>query len=127
MCADAATAAACAAPDLDERSAPTPTAALEPAANGNAAAAADANGTSEAAAAAADKAAAAEAEAAAEAAEAASFFVRGAEEQPLTYAVRVFERVYGHDIDKVLTMEVRLAIGQTLGLDWCLEILGPLC
>jgi hypothetical protein len=88
---------------LDERSAPTPTAALEPAANGNAAA--DANGD---AAAAADKAATAEAEAAAEAAEAASFFVRRAEEQSLAYAVRVFERVYGHDIDKVLTLEVRL-------------------
>jgi pyruvate/2-oxoglutarate dehydrogenase complex dihydrolipoamide acyltransferase (E2) component len=97
--------------DLDEQSAPTPTTALEPAVNGNTAAAAangdgheaGSNGNAETA---ADKAAAAEAEAAQEAAEAASFFKLRAGEQPLAYAVRVFERIYGHDIEKVLSMEV---------------------
>lgn len=105
-------------PDLDEQSAaPTPTVALEPAANGNAAAAANggshepgSNGNTEPAAAAADKAAAAEAEAAQEAAEAASFFKLREGEQPLVYAVRVFERIYGHDIQKVLSMEVSLVV-----------------
>jgi hypothetical protein len=96
--------------DLDEQSAPTPTTALEPALDGNAAAAngngheASSNGN---AAAGADKAAAAAAEAAQEAAEAASFFKLRAGEQPLAYAVRVFDRIYKHDIEKVLTMKVR--------------------
>lgn len=104
--------------DLDEGAAPTPTTALEPAVNGDAAAAA-ANGSSHeggateaAAAAAAEETAAA---AAAEAAEAASFFQQRDGEAPLAYAVRVFERVYRHDIEKVLSMEVRLpdALGVT--------------
>jgi len=101
-------------PDLDEQSAPIPTAALEPAANGNKAAAANgndtaaANGSSEGE---TDKAAAAAKAAAEEAAEAASFFKLREGEQPLAYAVRVFERVYGHDILKVLSMEVRGAMG----------------
>lgn len=50
--------------------------------------------------------AAAAAAAAAEAAEAASFFQLREGEAPLSYAMRVFERVYGHDIQKVLSMEV---------------------
>ena len=100
--------------DLDEGAAPTPTTALEPAVNGDAAAAAAAangssheGGTTEAAAAAAAEETAAAA-AAAEAAEAASFFQQRDGEAPLVYAVRVFERVYRHDIEKVLSMEVRL-------------------
>lgn len=99
--------------DLDEGAAPTPTAALEPAANGNgAAAAAAANGSSHEAAGAngTTNAAAAAAAAAAEAAEAASFFQLSDGEAPLAYAVRVFERVYTHDIEKVLSMEVRAVL-----------------
>jgi hypothetical protein len=107
--------------DLDEGAAPTPTTALEPAVNGDAAAAAAANGSSheggatEAAAAAAAAAEETAAAAAAEAAEAASFFQQRDGEAPLAYAVRVFERVYRHDIEKVLSMEVRLpdALGVT--------------
>eukprot|EP00878_Enallax_costatus_P005261 GHUV01005528.1.p1 GENE.GHUV01005528.1~~GHUV01005528.1.p1 ORF type:complete len:689 (+),score=205.63 GHUV01005528.1:3622-5688(+) len=83
--------------DLDEAAAaPTSTAALEPAANPDAAAAANGD-----AAAATDAAAAAEAEAA----EVASFFKRRDGEDPVDYAVRVFERLYSYDIEKVIGME----------------------
>ncbi|KAF8066301.1 SAE2 [Scenedesmus sp. PABB004] len=100
--------------DLDEgaAAAPTATAALEPAANGAAANGAAANGggaanggDADADAAKAAAAAEAAAAAAAEAAEAASFFQLGEGEEPLAYAVRVFERLYCTDIQKVLTME----------------------
>lgn len=87
--------------DLDEATAaPTSTAALEPAVNGDAAAPA-ANGDTTAASA---TAAAAEAEAA----EVASFFKRREAEEPVGYAVRIFERLYSYDIEKVTSMEVRL-------------------
>eukprot|EP00879_Flechtneria_rotunda_P021532 GHRR01022694.1.p1 GENE.GHRR01022694.1~~GHRR01022694.1.p1 ORF type:complete len:265 (+),score=73.51 GHRR01022694.1:950-1744(+) len=86
--------------DLDEASAqPISTAALEPAANPDAAAA---DGHS----AAADAAARAAQAAAEEAAEAASFFTRHAGESELDYAVRVFDRLYNHDIQQVAGMKV---------------------
>eukprot|EP00775_Hariotina_reticulata_P001221 gene1221-1560_t len=84
--------------DLDEgAAAPTSTVALEAAVNGAAE-----SGDAEHA---AQKAAAAAEAAAAEAAEAASFFKLRDSEQPLDYAVRIFERLYNTDIQKVCSME----------------------
>lgn len=41
----------------------------------------------------------------------ASFFKQKEGEQPVDYAVRIFERLYSFDINKVLTMEVSCCIG----------------
>lgn len=91
---------ACLPSDLDEgAAAPTSTTALEPAVNGDAAA-----DTTDAAA--TDAAAAAEAEAA----EVASFFKRRDGEAAVEYAIRIFERLYMYDIEKVISMEVRISL-----------------
>jgi hypothetical protein len=88
-------------PDLDEgAAAPTSTVAMQPAVNGTAE-----NGDTQDA---AQRAASAVQAAAQEAAEAASFFKLQDSEQPLDYAVRVFQRLYSTDIQKVCSMEVRL-------------------